>query len=346
LNLYEREYFSSRIRSGIHRLKLDNGVRLTILSPTAEEYMISGEIYDESFWKARADNIMLESEMQEWMKEKGLWTEEDDEKIEQLDKNLEKLKVQIFQQRLDRKMVQTLRAYIKATKKELSKMRERKSGQMEHTCEGIALTEKGLWVFENCSYIGSQKLAETEIETNGPYFKWMKSILDDDQVREIAKTDPFRLYWNMKDVDPIFKNRDNRNLTNEQMGVILWSRMYDGVRESMDCPSEDVIEDDDMLDGWFIVQRKKHEAEKAKSELESRTNNEKIAQSPEVMVFTGRDKKAAESVHSMNDMGSEIVRKQRLQTVKNKGGATDLDFQDKRLEIANQQREMFKNSRR
>ena len=29
----------------------------------------------------------------------------------------------------------------------------------------------------------------------------------------------------------------------------------------MECPSEEVIEDDDALDGWFIEQRRKNERE-------------------------------------------------------------------------------------
>ena len=38
--------------------------------------------------------------------------------------------------------------------------------------------------------------------------------------------------------------------------------MYDNVYESHERPNDKIIEDDDCLDGWFIVQRRKHEKDK------------------------------------------------------------------------------------
>ena len=44
--------------------------------------------------------------------------------------------------------------------------------------------------------------------------------------------------------------------------------MYDNIQESMDCPTEDVINDDDMLDGWFIVQNRKREKDKKEKDVD------------------------------------------------------------------------------
>ena len=41
--------------------------------------------------------------------------------------------------------------------------------------------------------------------------------------------------------------------------IVMWSQLYDNVQESMDAPTKDVIKDDDLLDGWLIVQGKKRE---------------------------------------------------------------------------------------
>ena len=136
-------------------------------------------------------------------------------------------------------------------------------------------------------------------------------------------------------------NPDDRVLSTDQQGLIIWSNMYDNIQESLECPTEDVINDDDMLDGWFIIQRRKQESEKAKSELEQRTNNEKIANSDEILVMAS-NKKEANAVHNMNDINGDMIRKQRINTVKRKGKAVDLDFQDRKIEVSNQQREMFK----
>jgi hypothetical protein len=121
--------------------------------------------------------------------------------------------------------------------------------------------------------------------------------------------------------------------------------MYDNIQESMECPTEEVIADDDMLDGWFILQKRKQKSEKAKSELESKTSNQKIANSDEIMIMTDSAKEA-ENIHGMNSFGSEMIRQQRLNTVKRLGNATDLDFQDKKIEVQATQNQMMKDKRR
>jgi len=109
----------------------------------------------------------------------------------------------------------------------------------------------------------------------------------------------------------------------------------------MECPTDEVIEDDDMLDGWFIVQRRKHESERAQSDLEKRTQNSKISSSAEIFVFTD-SKKEAESINNMNSVNSQMIKKERTQTIKSKGGAVDLDFQDQQIKMSNKSNEQFK----
>jgi hypothetical protein len=77
----------------------------------------------------------------------------------------------------------------------------------------------------------------------------------------------------------------------------------------MDCPSKDVIEDDDMLDGWFILQNKKREKEKAEAEFDKNTN-EKIKNSSEVFVMAN-NKNDKERIESMNSYHAMMVKKER-----------------------------------
>ena len=104
---------------------------------------------------------------------------------------------------------------------------------------------------------------------------------------------------------------------------------------------EEVINDDDMLDGWFIIQRKKSESERAKSELEERTQNDKIMNSDEVYVFTD-SRKEADAIEGMNSVNSSMIKKERLQTIKGKGSAQDQDFRDQKIRISNMQHQQFK----
>ena len=92
----------------------------------------------------------------------------------------------------------------------------------------------------------------------------------------------------------LFQNLPDREMTFDQRNICVWSRMYDNVQESHECPSEDVLNDDDLLDGWFIIQRKKQEHDKLVSEVEGMTNNEKIANSEEILYCQITEKRLTE----------------------------------------------------
>jgi hypothetical protein len=117
--------------------------------------------------------------------------------------------------------------------------------------------------------------------------------------------------------------------------------MYDSVQESMDCPSDDVVNDDDMLDGWFILQKKKRDQEKVQSEIEQSTSNSKISNSDEIFVMAG-SQKDADKINDSNTHHVQQIKKQRMAVIKHKGAASDLDFQDQQLKMRQQSNEMFK----
>lgn len=338
MNPYEREYFVSRLRSGIYNIRLD-GVFIKVVSPTIEDEFYANELYVQAYEEALYDDIMTEEHILAWAIEKGLWSDEKEQKIELLEKDLEKLKVEIFGNRSKTILREKIRTYIRATEKALKKAQSEKNEWFSRTCEGIATEEKNLALFSRCCFVGSEPLDFEFADINTLYYDYSKMQLSEKQLREIARNEPWRLTWTLREQQPLFANAPGRQLTNDQKGLLIWSRMYDNIQESMDCPTEDVINDDDMLDGWFITQKKKQEAEKAKSELEARTNNEKIANSPEVMIVTDSAKEA-DRIHGMNSFGAETIRKQRLAKVRAKGGVkSDLEFQDVQLDARKQMKE-------
>ena len=104
--------------------------------------------------------------------------------------------------------------------------------------------------------------------------------------------------------------------------------MYDRIYESVDCPSEEVIEDNDMLDGWLAVQRQKMKTEKRKRETENQLAvSSKINEAEEVFipVETADD---AKRIAELNDPAAQRVRKQRFNQLKEKGTVKVQEFAD------------------
>ena len=170
-------------------------------------------------------------------------------------------------------------------------------------------------------------------------------LCSDTELRELARNEPWKSLWVMREAAnaPLFPNHvGDLELTNNQKGLIIWSQTYDNIQESLDCPSKDVIEDDDMLDGWFIVQGQKRDKEKSEQEFENSTQNEKIKNSPEVFIFanTERDK---DRIDNMNDVGGRVVKAQREALMKRSSGSTaQNEFQDEKIKFNQMSNQQFK----
>jgi hypothetical protein len=139
----------------------------------------------------------------------------------------------------------------------------------------------------------------------------------------------------------LFDNKD-RDLTQDQKGILIWATMYDNIQEHHECPSDDVIKDDDVLDGWFIVQRNKREQEKLEGEVEGELTNDKIRNAHEVFMVPDGDKKL-EKINSMNNPTARMFKKQREHLIEQRGSVAQGEFFDEKLGVRSDQNKMYKN---
>lgn len=333
---HEREFFISSIRSGKVKVKKDS-IQLIIEPLTIDQSVDSCEIYNDAYTQGYVDGMMNEEEMDEWMRDNNLWTIEDDNKIEGLKKDIEKLKIEIYNSRNNTPLKENIRFYIRAGEKQLGQILHKKHQYHQNTIEGFATTEKISWIIKNSTYLNSKLYDFSDIPLTYVVEEWQASFLGDSQIRELARNEPWKSLWTVKQNNGIqlFTNSQNCELTYNQKNLLIWSQMYDNIQESLDCPPKDVIEDDDMLDGWFIIQGQKREQEKFKQELESSTN-EKIKNSQEVLIMTKTDKDR-QRIHSMNDAHAKGIKKQRQAFLQKAGQVQDHELPDQRLKIQMQQ---------
>jgi hypothetical protein len=338
---HEREYFVSRLRQGVYYIT-HNNVTIKVLTPTIEDEFQGNAAYKTSYEKALDEDLMTEEEMLGWMRSRELWTEEDDAKIKGIEKDLERLRVEIFHARNKEPLREQIRKYIRAGEKQLKKQTNKKHENHGNTCEGVASLERSFYTLKRCTFIGNEPYDFQSIDLNQVWRIYFSMFLSEKQSREIARTEPWRSLWLLRDSGTVnlFANKD-RELSVDQKNLLIWSRMYDNIQESMECPTDDVIEDDDMLDGWFIVQRKKQEKDKAEAELEKSLSNSKISNSDEIFVMAGSERDA-ERINNMNTMTGQMIKKERSAVISNQGAAQDLDFRDQQLRMRRQSNEQYK----
>lgn len=338
---HEREFFISLIRTGKVYIQYEN-IELIIKPPTFEDNIRACQVYNKSYEEAYIEEVMTQDETEQWMIEHGLWTEEDDEKIKGLEKDIEKLKIEIYNARNNDQLKEKIRLYIRAGEVQLSEQINKKHLYFANTCEGIASLEKTSFIIKNTTYLNEKLYDFDDVSLSYIMNEWQSSFLTEKQCRELARTEPWKSFWTIheKAKVPLFENKPNEDLTYNQKNLTIWSQMYDNIQESMDCPNNEVINDDDMLDGWFIVQGKKREKEKMEKEFDDSIKNDKIKNSSEIFVMAN-NKKQKDRVDSMNDPHANMVKKQREQLIKRKGSVSQQEFQDERLKIQSQTNNMY-----
>lgn len=329
---HEREFFISLIRSGKTIIKTQD-IKLEILPPTIDQVLESNLIYNDAFERSYSDDIMTEYELKEWMNDAGLWTIEHENKTKSLKNDLERLKIEIYNNRYEKKQREEIRKYIRACEKYTIEHLKEKNAFSQNTRESYALLEKYSWIIKHTTYHNNELYDFKELSLNYVMDEWQNSILSEDMIRELSVEEPWKSLWSIKDnlKNGLFSN-NNADLTTNQKHLIIWSQVYDNIQESLDCPEEEFIKDNDILDGWFIIQNQKRKAERLEKEMDSKIQNPKIKNSKEVFVVT-RDKDYQRKINDMNDPISQAIKKQRHDLIVAQKSVSQMDLPDEKFDL-------------
>ena len=153
--------------------------------------------------------------------------------------------------------------------------------------------------------------------------------------RIIARSDAWREYWRAAKNRP-FPQFDY--FTDEQIHLLNFTYMYDSIYNSPECPEDVVIEDDDMLDGWMIQQ--KREMEEQKTEKRSDKFADKLGGAQEVFM-PAHSLEDRRRINDMNPTNVKMIKKQRQQAIEQHGVLRDGQLPDRKIENQNQAREAY-----
>ena len=98
------------------------------------------------------------------------------------------------------------------------------------------------------------------------------------------------------------------DLTDSQRILIAWSSLYESINEHPECHDTFVIEDNDMLDGWLILQRK---GKGNGRDPDGFIENEKIKNAQEIFI-PAETLEDAKRIHGMNSEYNEAMRKKKM----------------------------------
>lgn len=309
----------NRIIQGRLRLRLGDLV-LFIHEPNKDVVEESFDIYDDYYKTAYFDGVYSGDEIVELLIENDLWSPVDDKNLEKKGEQLDELKIQAFQNFYSSKKLAGIKRQIRHLEEQMGKISWKKK-QLDHvSCDGVANFARRSWIIERT----------TKLADGSPYTfdsVNISSVMDfysDNQVssgtfRKIARSQPFRAMWQSSKKRGNVFDRPPCDLDNNQLALCSFSIMYDSVYESPDAPDEKAIEDDDCLDGWFIVQKRKYEKDRKKREVDDMIKNEKIKNSDEIFLMAS-DQEQAQEIYGLNDDISRSVVRNRSQQIRDADG--------------------------
>ena len=300
----------------------------------------SFEIYDDAYSKAYFDEVPLKSELVEVLIENNLWTPLDDREADKIEKEIENKKIEAFQSFYDQKKLKSIKRTIRNMELDFMKLKSKKV-QLDHTsCEGAAEFSRNMWLIskltkfkDGTSYDWSKYTISSVME----YYN--SSAIKPATYRAIARSEPWRSMWSNGNRHSGVFDKPSKDYTSQQNTLCSFSAMYDNVYESPERPNEKVLEDDDCLDGWFLVQKRKMEKDKKKKEAESLIKNPKIANSQEIFVMAN-NAEAAKNIYDMNDpLARGTINRRNHQIDNSEGNVKFTELHDVKQDISMQARQ-------
>jgi hypothetical protein len=343
MNDAEIEFYISRILSGF-LIFFYNNERYELQYPNCYLRYESNLIYN---------NIINDEKYGEWIREEnlirvlimlGLWTQETEKTIGQIEKQIDNLKVDLYNNILNKTMQTKIRSNLRTKEEQLNRILNIKQEFLGNTLEGYAASIKNEYIVCNTLYKNKRLVFNIDDVKSSSSYQYFNNLINEVNhhmipikvYKAIARSHTWRSYWNCNK-NNIF-DKQVIDWTDEQRSLINITKMYDNIYEHPECPDDKIIEDDDVLDGWLIVQKRKIAKAKVQQTIDS--SNPKLKNAQEVFVMAS-DQDSREEVFGLNS-GEALHRMKEkfayINSMNNSDSVEDLSLPDVRREAISKTR--------
>jgi len=326
-----------------------NDEQYKVVYPTIRIKYEAELLYEKMLEDNKFDKMYLNAdEIKNYLHTNNIWLKNDDEKLKDCEKFLEDSKVNLYLNYSNEKMTTTNKKNISKAQKDLETLLSKKHSFDYLTIHEHATSVKNEFILMNSIYDQHNNLVfdyhKDHILAYNDFQSFVREILETSikqhELRRVAKSDLWKSYAVASKIE-----KDIIDMNDDYRHLIGLHKMYDNVRQHPECPSNEIIEDDDALDGWFIYQNRKAEKEKKKNSIMNKIGN-KSKDAGEVFLITD-DIKERDAIYALNDATArqnikEIINTgKKLESTKENMKWQDIPFVQR--DLRNQAQEKFKN---
>ena len=328
--------------SGVIILKIGREY-IFINPPSAEDKTFADFFSYEIYEDCLLEGMLKEEEVEEFLIENGFWSKEESELMEQIQKNMQQMKLDYFNSFYNSTTKEYIQKNLEKQEKRVSELYKKKSLFSDKTCEYVADYARKAKYLENNVFLKDGRLATDLFSFNKIINKFYSRYWDvNSRLREVAKSSEWRNIWfGVK--EKLFQNNPS-SFTDLQHNIISWSYYYDNINESLDRPSEEIIEDDIALDGWGEKQKRKRQEEEKKKQAEDMLPDN-IGDAGEVFIPV-RNQKEAQDVHNLNNPQGKAKLRSLKRDLDKHGSVNESDLSSTRRELQMQSNQMASQNRR
>jgi hypothetical protein len=351
----EKDVIVSRIITGISRYVIDSK-EYVVISPSPEIMSEAYALYQKTFrvhsfeedWLTPNQAIRLSVQL-------GLIKPNVDDNLVELEKTQEDVKCNIFQSFLHESALKPLRKQLQLIKNKIYELTSNKHMFHYVTSEGFASLLKTQYILMHTTYDnkGNRMWKDWDIpyhEVDALMGEVNRNMISHDVLRYLSHNDPWRNYYFLAKDNPFQKHPSE--WTDEQRMIMSYSKMYDNILEHPECPTENILNDDDALDGWMIHQRRQREKDKTTNEMDKLLGDKRHHQEIFIPVKDedgnpSNDQAQIDRINSMNTIEAKIAKAKREAALQHNEIIAEQDLPDVRQDMqmrANE--EMMKGMRR
>lgn len=338
--------YLSRILSGFY-LFLYNNTRYKLVYPDIH-IKCEAELYaQEEYENNKFNDWITEDNVIDSLVSMGIWTYNGDDNLKSLEKQIEDHKVDLYKNFLNPTKLKTLRRTLSNIKNTYNSLYNTRHFLDQFTVNGYSQYLKNQYILIHSLYtINNKKVFESMEDADYKLLTSLSNIVSENTIdisvfREIARNDIWKNYWSANS-DNLF-DKSVINWTDEQKTLVVLTKMYDSAYQHPECPPDQVFEDDDMFDGWMIIQKRENEKNRNKSRTEKILEGKKLDKAGEVYIVAS-SKEEAKNIYDLNDNNSRHIIREREAFIRNSTNEVEVSaLPDVQRELTIQNNQQFKN---
>lgn len=330
----------SRIIAGF--LYIEHDGRIYILRRPSSSLKYRADILYEKVYN---DNLysdwFLMQDVEYILIDNGVWRLQNNEVLKQIDKQLENLKVELYQNYIQPTKRKEIKKQISSMNMQKDRILTTKHSLDQYTLEAYAGRIRNEFIIMNTLYYKNKKVfrnknKKNSILLNNIASKIASSLPSISDIRSLARSELWKSYWSASGKTKIFSG-DVFDWTDEQRALVNLSKMFDSVYEHPECPPDNIIDDEDALDGWMILQKRKNEQSKNKQKTDTMLNSAKMRKANEVFIMSN-SKEETEEIISNNDPLAKHRMREKFGAIKtsSEDGLSEAQLPDVQRELIDQ----------